>query len=207
MHKSMRAGQGRLRIEEESDEALVAAAQADLDGSAGRAAAGRLLQRYQKAVYLWCYRHVDDHERALDLAQETLLQAYRDLPSFEARSRFSSWLFVIARNRCLSELRRRPLLEFEGDAEGLPAVPVGNESEEKLLLRLDRERLLRLVRRVLDREEQDAVWLRYGEKMPLHLITLTLGIVQESGARAILQRARRKLRAALRSPDVAGSLR
>jgi RNA polymerase sigma-70 factor, ECF subfamily len=48
---------------------------------------------------------VREHEQALDLAQEALLGAYRGLVSFEGRSGFASWLFVIARNCCLAVLR------------------------------------------------------------------------------------------------------
>src|SRR5512134_2498205 len=72
----------------------------------GRNAAGELLRRHRQTVYVWCHRYVKDHERALDMAQDVLLQAYERLDQFEGRSAFSSWLFVIARNRCLNEMRR-----------------------------------------------------------------------------------------------------
>src|SRR5262249_62396725 len=84
------------------DDVLVRRAVEDPGGPAGRAAACELLGRYQGRVYLWCYRYVRDHDRALDLAQDALLSAYRALATFQGRSRFSSWLFAIARNRCLT---------------------------------------------------------------------------------------------------------
>jgi RNA polymerase sigma factor (sigma-70 family) len=75
---------------------------ADTRGEQGRQAAGSLLQRHRQRVYLWCFRYLRDHERALDMAQEVLLLAYRKLPDYSHDARFTSWLFIIARNRCLS---------------------------------------------------------------------------------------------------------
>jgi DNA-directed RNA polymerase specialized sigma24 family protein len=57
--------------------------------------------------------------------------------------------------------------------------------------------MLDLVRRHLDPLEREAIWLRCYEGMPVEEITGLLGIDTASGARGILQRARRKLRAAL----------
>src|SRR5687767_15333181 len=71
----------------------------------GAAAAAELLRRHRRAVYLWCFRYVRDHERALDMAQDVLLAAYQRMGEFQGRASFSSWLFVIARNRCFNELR------------------------------------------------------------------------------------------------------
>src|SRR5256714_15548835 len=45
---------------------------------------------------------------AEDLAQETLLRAWRALPRFEPRAQFQTWLYRIATNACLDELERRP---------------------------------------------------------------------------------------------------
>ena len=39
-----------------------------------RQAASRLLSRHQDRVYVWCYRYVRDHERALELSQEVLMR-------------------------------------------------------------------------------------------------------------------------------------
>jgi RNA polymerase sigma-70 factor (ECF subfamily) len=110
-------------LEELSDEDLLQAARDGRQGPHGARAASLLLERYQDRVYVWCFRMVREHESALDLAQETLLNAYRRLDSFEGRSAFASWLFVIARNRCLSVLRRPSLLVEEDDSAADPPDP------------------------------------------------------------------------------------
>jgi len=184
-----------------TDEALVQTAQEDSGSSASRAAAAELLERYDKAVYVWCFRYVKNHERAMDLAQDVLINAYRGLGSFAGKSKFSSWLFSIARNRCLNEVQRVNLLvDEEADLEAIPSgdknPDVDLEEEES------RERLLDLIRKALDPLEQRALWLRCFERVPVDEITGLLGIDASTGARGVLQRARRKLRAALEQSGV-----
>jgi RNA polymerase sigma-70 factor (ECF subfamily) len=160
-----------------------------------REASSVILGRYQGRVYQWCYRYLRDHELAQDAAQEALLSAYRALGSFEGRSHFSSWLFAIVRNRCMSAIRRPGLLR---DPEVDPDFIVDPQAETETPLEIEEdERALRaLLQTTLDPLEQDAIWLRCSEAMPVDEITRLLGITDASGARGVLQRARRKLRAA-----------
>ena len=162
----------------------------------GRQAASELLGRYRERVYIWCLRYTRDHEQALDMAQEVLISAYRNLGSFGGRSQFGSWIFSITRNRCLSELRRPSLLvDEEADPDDQLTRQAG--PDRNLEDRLAEEELLELIGRCLDPVEQQALWLRCFEKMPVDEITRVLGVAEASGARGVLQRARRKLRAAL----------
>lgn len=183
-------------LEQRTDAELLALAQAKRDSPVAAQAVSTLLERYQDRVYVWCYRLVRNHEQALDLAQETLIGAYRKLDGFEGRSGFSSWLFVIARNRCLSTLRR-PSLLME-DEKALDEIPdPAPLPDEDLEARLDEETMVDLIREHLDPIEREALWLRCYEGLPVEEITRMLRIDAATGARSILQRARRKLRAAL----------
>jgi RNA polymerase sigma factor (sigma-70 family) len=178
------------------DEELVRVALAEHDRPPGGVAASALLERYQERVYVWCYRMVGEHEQALDLAQETLLSAYRGLASFEGRSGFASWLFVITRNCCLAVLRRpAPLWEEEKAIESLSDPRP--RPDDRLERKIDEEAALDLVQRHLDPVEREALWLRCYEGLPVDDITRLLSIDAATGARGVLQRARRKLRAAL----------
>jgi RNA polymerase sigma-70 factor (ECF subfamily) len=185
-----------------SDEELADLAVRDPGTTEARAASSELLGRYAERVYTWCFRHVRDHEQALDLAQEVLVNAYRRLDSFGGRSRFSTWLFAIARNRCLSELRR-PALLYDDDVD-LDAVAAAEDTPDTVLQRrLGEESVLALIRECLAPREQEALWLRCFERMPVDAITAVLQIPGTSGARAVLQSARRKLRTALERRDSA----
>src|SRR4051794_41295547 len=82
---------------------LVAAAQAG-DERAFR----RLVEPYRYALEVHCYRMLGSAQDAEDLAQETLLRAWRALERFEPRGRVQTWLYRIATNACLDELQRRP---------------------------------------------------------------------------------------------------
>jgi len=179
-----------------SDARLVAEARRDPDGKRGRDAAELLLSRYRGRVYLWCYRVVRDHELALDMAQEALILAWRALPRFDERAQFSSWLFAIVRNRCLTALRPRKLSRDEAvDPDALLAD--GEDPLDRVAWTQEEDAVLELIRQELEPLEQEVLWLRAVERVPVDEITRMLAIPSASGARGVLQSARRKLRAKL----------
>lgn len=97
-----------------------------------REAFDRLVLRYQRDVYRLCYRYVNNHEDANDLAQEVFLKAWRAISRFRGESSFSTWLYRIAVNACLNfrALRRLPLQELpDGLSDPLPGAAARVESE------------------------------------------------------------------------------
>ena len=70
-----------------------------------------IVRAYERPVYNYVLRLVGDRALAEDLTQEVFLRVYQGLPRFSARSRFTTWLFQVTKNRVLDELRaieRRP---------------------------------------------------------------------------------------------------
>ncbi len=70
-----------------------------------------IVHAYERLVFTYVYRLVDDRRLAEDITQDVFLNVYRGLPAFTERSTFTTWLFQIARNRVVDELRaieRRP---------------------------------------------------------------------------------------------------
>jgi RNA polymerase sigma-70 factor (ECF subfamily) len=189
-----------LSYKEVPDEALAALVAQDPHGSEAGPAAAELLGRYSKITYRWCLRIVGDREGALDLAQEALLNAYRHLGGYRGTGRFVSWMYVITRNCCLCALRRPSLLRDDGvDPDGQAGDRPG--PDQVLEEHYDEDSLLALIRTHLDPREQEAIWLRCIERMPVDAITRLLRIEDASGARGLLQSARRKLRRALEQRD------
>jgi RNA polymerase sigma-70 factor (ECF subfamily) len=68
-----------------------------------------LVERWSERVFAFSFRHLRDEEGARDVAQETFLRVVRNAASFRAESRFSTWLFTIARNLCVDRQRRQKL--------------------------------------------------------------------------------------------------
>jgi RNA polymerase sigma factor (sigma-70 family) len=185
-------------ITAESDEGLLRIGAEEPDGRIARKAICELFRRYQGRVYQWCFRYTKNHERAMDLSQEVFLGACQslNLKMFGGRASFSSWLFAIARNRCVSAMRRNsPLESASGDPDLLADHECG--PDHHIEDQQEQEALLDLMRTTLEPMEQDAMCLQVFERMPVDSITEVLGITGSTGARGVLQNARRKLRTAL----------
>ena len=70
-----------------------------------------IVHAYERPVYNYVLRLVGDRSLAEDLTQEVFLRVYQGLSGFSLRSRFTTWLFQVTKNRVLDELRakeRRP---------------------------------------------------------------------------------------------------
>jgi RNA polymerase sigma-70 factor (ECF subfamily) len=66
-----------------------------------------ILDAYETPVFNYVLRMVGDRALAEDLTQEIFLRIYQGLPGFSLRCRFTTWLFQVAKNRVLDELRAR----------------------------------------------------------------------------------------------------
>lgn len=66
----------------------------------------RLYAKYARQIVRFAMQFCGSQARAEELAQDVFLQVYKARGSYEARARFSTWLFRIATNACLSEMRR-----------------------------------------------------------------------------------------------------
>jgi len=70
-----------------------------------------IVRAYERPVFNYVLRLVGDRSLAEDLTQEIFLRVFQGLPGFSLRSRFTTWLFQVTKNRVLDELRaleRRP---------------------------------------------------------------------------------------------------
>ena len=92
-----------------------------------------IVRAYQVPVYNYVLRLVGDRALAEDLTQEVFLRVYQGLPRFSLRSKFTTWLFQVTKNRVLDELRaleRRPRSVV--DIEDVPPLEVLDQPFERL---------------------------------------------------------------------------
>jgi len=108
----------------------------------GQEAAFReLVRRYERPIFSLLYRMVRDRALAEDLAQETFIKVLNAIGSYNPQFKFSSWIFKIANNAAIDQLRRRDLdtLSLDGapdaltpDAMQATALPVSTKDESPL---------------------------------------------------------------------------
>ncbi len=97
-----------------SDEALILAAK-----KGDRRAFATLVRRYEDTVYRFSYKLCRDREKAEETFQDTFINVFRKLSSFDGKSKFSTWLYSIVTNNCLMRHRKRRIQELEDPLEVL----------------------------------------------------------------------------------------
>ncbi len=171
----------------------------------GREAAYReLIRRYERPVFSLIYRMVRDRELAEDLAQETFVKVLNAIESYRPEYKFSSWIFKIANNAAIDQLRRRSLetLSLDGSphaesAEAIEAttLQIGDDRESALDEVANRElgALIEGAIQQLRPEYQSCILLRHVEGRPYEeiaeMLDLPLGTVK-----TYIHRARNELR-------------
>lgn len=115
-----------------------------------------LVRRYRNQITSYVYRMTNDYETAVDLSQETFVRIYRAMDRYQASHAFSTYIYRIATNLAISELRKRKrrrlvsLTGFFSSAEGSPPVefnpPDGRPLQDTALV--DRERRAAVTRAI-----------------------------------------------------------
>ena len=97
-----------------------------------RAAFDRLVERHQRDVYRLCFRYVNNHEDAADLAQDAFVKAYKAIGRFRGDSAFSTWLYRIAVNTCLNfRAARRMAQEELSESLADPGAPIVQRMQDR----------------------------------------------------------------------------
>ena len=65
-----------------------------------------LVRQWEKPIYNFILRMINDRDEAMDLCQDVFLKAFRELGTLKDRDRFTAWLYRIAHNTCYSRLRK-----------------------------------------------------------------------------------------------------
>jgi RNA polymerase sigma-70 factor (ECF subfamily) len=187
-----------MSLEPLLDEELVSRYRSTTEAGEREQYINELFRRNYARVARWCLRFTADRESAADLAQEIFAKAHQKLSSFQGQSKFSTWLFVIARNHCLNAVRAnaRQATELSADdgEEILLGIADNSPNPHSLLEQTASAQLVRkLLSEALDETEKMVFTLHYGEEVPLDAITRLLRLENQSGAKAYIVSAKRKL--------------
>ncbi len=170
----------------------------------GRSAGGgglleAILRRYELRIARWCLRALEDPETAASCAQDVLVRMARGLAGFRGDCRFSTWVYALARRVCASEIARRARRVERGATIEAPLRVADPSADPRRRAEACERALLfhAIVERHLSPVEWEALRRHHVDGVTMAEVTSELGLENPSGARAILARARRKLRLGL----------
>ena len=139
----------------------------------------RLIERYQQRLYRYLLFLTGNTALAEDLFQETWIRVLERGQQYNAKSRFESWLFAIARNLVIDVSRRKKIASLEqlGDSEsGQPFDPADEQSVSPLQLLVSREnqQTVQLSLLKIPAYYREVLLLRFHEELSLEEISAVL---------------------------------
>jgi RNA polymerase sigma-70 factor, ECF subfamily len=140
------------------------------------------LELYQQKVFRLAVTMLRDAGRAEEVTQDIFLKVWRAFPAFDGRAAFSTWLYAIARNTCLSALRAasyRQTTALDDVDEPAAPSPVAGVDWDRMLARLPDA-------------QRHVITLFYFEERNIRAVAEMLG-VPEGTVKSQLHRARRAL--------------
>jgi RNA polymerase sigma-70 factor (ECF subfamily) len=154
----------------------------------------RLFDEYSTAIYNYALRMVGDADRAADIAQDTFIKAYRKLDTLTDATSTRSWIYRIATNTAIDEMRRRRRVQPMGDeADFFARQPdEGPGPESKVIGSMLDERIGRALLRLKPNHRQ-CLLLSDLEDMSSQQIGDVMGM-SHGAVRVLLSRARGEMR-------------
>jgi RNA polymerase sigma-70 factor (ECF subfamily) len=157
-----------------------------------------LFQKFKGPLMNFAARFLRDRGRAEDVVQETLLRVYLARAEWKPDARLGTWIYRIATNLCLNELRqgrRRPAASLEGPATAEP-VDRDRPAPDAVLAQRRFERAFEAALELLPERQRAAFLLHRFEAMSYREIGAALE-TSESSVKALIHRATLQLRQAL----------
>jgi RNA polymerase sigma-70 factor, ECF subfamily len=156
-----------------------------------------LLRRYELPLYGFIYRLMGNNaDDAADLLQETFIKVYRALPRIPLEVNFPAWLYRVARNCCLDEMRRRRRAHWtvwDGAQGSSLADQAGDTDPEQMVLDREGDSGVTAVLARMSPRNREALILRECEGMSCEEIGAVFGISRKA-VKSMLFRARDEFR-------------
>lgn len=135
----------------------------------------QLVLRYQEKIYWIIRRMINDHDEADDVTQSVFIKAYQSLKTFKGESSFYTWIYRIAINLSLNEIRRKKLRKTFSFGEQESVQLQSNEPHPlELLERNEQRALIQKAIELLPEKQKKVFVLRYYEELPYEEISKIL---------------------------------
>ncbi|MDB6066982.1 MAG: rna polymerase sigma factor region 2 [Pedosphaera sp.] len=170
------------------------------------AAFAELVEKYKQPVMNLAYRILRDVIEAEDLSQNVFLQVYKSAHRYQASAKFSTWLFTIARNLCLNEIRRRtrhPADSLDATFNESDDQPVRQYEDHKTflptetLLHSELEQKIEAAMADLPEIQRTAILLCRRDEMSYEEIAVVVGC-SLSATKSLIHRGRETLKEKLK---------
>lgn len=160
-----------------------------------------LLERYRTVLVRTAFLVTRDHESVQDVMQETLIQIWRDLPSFRPYGSFRAWTLKILLNKARKHYRRKgvEIVELDEAAE----LPGNDQSPQEAAEREEEAHHMRVALEKLSANHREVLVLRYYGDLTVPEIARTLSL-REGTVKSRLSRALGRLEQELSDADVPG---
>jgi RNA polymerase sigma-70 factor (ECF subfamily) len=165
-----------------------------------------LVEKYKQPVLNLAYRTLRDATEAEDLAQNVFVQVYKSAERYQPASKFSTWLFTIARNLCLNEIRRRsrhPAESLDQTRDGTDDQPLHQIEDRReasppdQMLRGELERKVDEALAALPENQRTALLLCRQDELSYEEIAQVLDC-SLSATKSLIHRARETLKQKLK---------
>ncbi|MDR8390302.1 RNA polymerase sigma factor [Aliifodinibius sp. S!AR15-10] len=156
----------------------------------------RLIDQYSPMVFHIVRRFVNDEDEVEELAQQIFVKCYERLDSFDMKSKFSSWLYMIAKNHCrdyAKNVRRKNKRFSEMEQHNLEAMMTTNETPDQSLEQEEWNNLLDEALDSLSPEYAQAFLYKYRDEMTYQAMAKRMN-VSVSALKVRVHRARKELK-------------
>ncbi len=141
----------------------------------------RLVLKWEKPIYNLSLRMLQDRDDAAEAAQEVFCSAFSNIRHFRRDAKFSTWIYRIAVNHCITRLRRRPPGIHMSMDDQRPESPLKGwnpslQSHEQDVVREDEKKRVRQALERLPSDHRAIVELRFYQELTFEDIAYVLGV-------------------------------
>lgn len=154
-----------------------------------------LVERYQNYVFTLCLRMVKSREDAEELAQDVFVKAFRYLPDFRGEAKFTTWMYTIVNNTCITFLRKKKQAIVSLDDESVFATADNMDSGSRAngVEKKSKSAMVNEAINMLSPDDAAIITLFYKHEQSLEEIAGILKL-EANAAKVRLHRARTRLK-------------